>query len=119
MGETLSRLAGQPLKPTRRPRSTQAEMVAFRAALLEIVAEIEPCTVRQVFYQAIHRALVPKLESEYDRVQIALTDTQFAAPGMLYVALSRCRSLEGVRIVGTPRQFVGKCTVDKKIKGWL
>ena len=65
MGETFSRLATQ--RPRR--RSTQAEYRAFFDALVEIVAEITPCTVRQVYYQAVVRDLIEKTEAQYDRVQ--------------------------------------------------
>ncbi len=72
MGETANRLASQDEAPTRRRRSTPEEMRSFYDALVAIVGEIKPCTVRQVFYQAVVRGLVDKIESEYDRVQIAL-----------------------------------------------
>ncbi len=39
-------------------------------AVIDIVAEIEPATVRQVFYQAVVHGLVPKDEAkEYKLVQ--------------------------------------------------
>jgi len=41
-------------------------------ALAEIVEEIQPCTVRQVFYQATVRGLIEKSEAGYGKVQIAL-----------------------------------------------
>lgn len=43
-------------------------------ALLEICAEMQPMTVRQVFYQATVRGLVEKAETGYSRVQRALAD---------------------------------------------
>jgi hypothetical protein len=42
---------------------------ARRAALVEIVAEAAPCTVRQVFYQASVRGIIPKTEPGYTIVQ--------------------------------------------------
>jgi hypothetical protein len=47
----------------KRRRSTQAEVRARRDALLEIVAGVQPMTVRQVFYQATIRGLVEKAET--------------------------------------------------------
>jgi hypothetical protein len=41
--------------PVKSIRSTKAEVVARREALFEIVSEMQPMTVRQVFYQAIVR----------------------------------------------------------------
>ncbi|HVC41840.1 MAG TPA: hypothetical protein VND54_07685 [Candidatus Saccharimonadales bacterium] len=39
-----------------------------RLALLEIVESVSPCTVRQAFYQATVRDVVPKTEAGYDKV---------------------------------------------------
>ena len=46
-----------------RRRATKAEMEARAEALIDIVSEIEPCTVRQVFYQATVRGIVEKTEA--------------------------------------------------------
>jgi hypothetical protein len=48
----------------KRRRATKAEMEARYAALSAIVAEQKPMTVRQVFYQATVRGLIPKTERE-------------------------------------------------------
>jgi hypothetical protein len=56
--------------PIKRQRRSKAELEALDAALVEIVAKIEPATVRQVFYQAVVRGLVPKDEARgYKLVQ--------------------------------------------------
>jgi hypothetical protein len=60
-----------PIKPK---RATKAEMAARYDALLAIVFEFQPCTVRQVFYQATVRGIVEKTEQGYDKVQRALVD---------------------------------------------
>jgi hypothetical protein len=57
----------------KRARSTKAEVGARRQALLEIVEDGRPMTVRQVFYQATVRGLVEKAESGYGKVQTDLT----------------------------------------------
>ena len=54
-----------------------------------------------------------------DEVQISMASWMFGKPSMLYVALSRCRSLEGLRIVGNAKMFLGKCSVEPKIRGFL
>jgi hypothetical protein len=59
--------------PIKRSRSTKAEVVARREALLAIVDAGQPMTVRQVFYQATVRDLVEKAESGYTKVQTDLT----------------------------------------------
>ena len=44
----------------KRTRRTRGEIEALDAALVEIVEQFSPVTVRQVFYQAVNRGLVPK-----------------------------------------------------------
>jgi hypothetical protein len=53
-------------------RATRLEMEERLDALAAIVAEIQPCSVRQVFYQAVVRGVVGKTEAEYEKVQRAL-----------------------------------------------
>jgi hypothetical protein len=54
-----------------------------------------------------------------DRVQVAIGDWMFSKPGMLYVALSRCRSLEGLHIVGNEKMLLGRCGIDPKVRRFL
>ncbi len=58
--------------PIKRIRATKAEVDGRRAALYEIVAEMRPMTVRQVFYQATVRNIVEKSEAGYTKVQTDL-----------------------------------------------
>jgi hypothetical protein len=57
----------------KRSRSTKAEVEAWREALLEIIEQGQPMTVRQVFYQATVRGIVEKAETGYSKVQTDLT----------------------------------------------
>jgi hypothetical protein len=59
--------------PIKRSRSTKAEVEARREALLDIIDDGRPMTVRQVFYQATVRGLVEKADSGYAKVQTDLT----------------------------------------------
>lgn len=52
----------------KRSRRTKSEIEALDAALVGIVADFRPATVRQVFYQAVNRGLVPKSETTGYRV---------------------------------------------------
>ncbi len=52
----------------KRTRRTRNEIEALDTALCEIVEQFSPVTVRQVFYQAVNRALVPKSETKGYRV---------------------------------------------------
>jgi hypothetical protein len=55
-------------------RATKYQMAAFHEAMVRIVREISPCTVRQAYYQATVRGVVDKTEAGYDRVQRALVE---------------------------------------------
>ena len=57
----------------KRKRASADEMMERHAALINIVADIRPCIVRQVFYQATVRYGFEKTERGYDKVQAALT----------------------------------------------
>ena len=61
----MSAYGASPIKRTRRTRS---EIEALDAALVKIIAQFSPVTVRQVFYQAVNRGLVPKSETKGYRV---------------------------------------------------
>lgn len=61
-----------PASQIKRKRATRSDMEARRLALLNIVAEMRPMTVRQVFYQATVRGLVEKSEAGYSKVQTDL-----------------------------------------------
>src|SRR5262249_16573154 len=55
-------------------RANKDEMGERREALIAIVEEMQPITVRGVFYQAEVRGLVEKQESGYGKVQSLLVD---------------------------------------------
>lgn len=54
-----------------------------------------------------------------DRVQIDCRGGFFGQPGMAYVALSRCRTPAGVRIIGTPELFGKRVRVAPEVLRWL
>lgn len=58
--------------PIKRARSTKVEVEGRRAALYDIVAAMQPMTVRQVYYQATVRGIVDKTEAGYTKVQTDL-----------------------------------------------
>jgi hypothetical protein len=54
--------------PIKRTRRTQEELRELDNQLVEIVRRYRPVTVRQVFYQAVNRGIVPKEEARGYRV---------------------------------------------------
>ena len=54
-----------------------------------------------------------------DKVQIDLTQNFFSAPSMVYVALSRARTHQGLRIVGSPALLGSRCHTDPAVARWL
>jgi hypothetical protein len=61
-------VSGYGTSPIKRTRRTRSEIEALDTALCAIVEEFKPVTVRQVFYQAVNRGLVPKSETQGYRV---------------------------------------------------
>ena len=69
-GQKLARGVNRsrPIKPSgsgKRSRRTKADIESLKSDLWDIVAENKPCTVRQIFYQAVSRGIVAKAEAEY------------------------------------------------------
>ncbi len=58
-------------RPTKR-RRTKRDMHILRGHLYSIVQEQRPMTVRQVFYQAVTRGIIPKTEAAYKSVVVRL-----------------------------------------------
>lgn len=55
-----------------------------------------------------------------DRVQVNINTKFFKEGGMTYVALSRARSSDGLRIVaGSERTFINRCMTSPKVERWL
>lgn len=58
--------------PTNRARRTKAEIAALRAAIVDVIEDDPPMTVRQVFYQLVTRGVVEKTEEQYQGTVIRL-----------------------------------------------
>ena len=71
--------------------------------------------LRLAYASSVHKSQGLSL----DRCQIDIRDRFFAAPAMEYVALSRCRTLGGLRIVGQRERYVRNCTIDERVRPWL
>src|SRR5262249_21364953 len=81
----------------KRTRSTKAEVEARREALLDIIDDGKPMTVRQVFYQATVRGLVEKAGAE---PRLPLRPRRDRQPGEAH---GRDARLAGFSIFSLPR----------------
>ena len=81
----------------------------------EIKGSIEYIPLRLAWASTVHKIQGLSM----DHVQVAFADRFFASPAMLYVAFSRARSAEGLRLVGTPQLLRERCAVDPKVRPWL
>jgi len=81
----------------------------------QCVGSVAYMPLRLAWASTVHKAQGLSL----DQVQVDLRDRFFAHPHMLYVALSRARTPDGLRIVGTAKQFAARCVVDLKVRQWL
>lgn len=81
----------------------------------EIIGTITYMPLRAAYGCTVHKTQGLTL----DRVQVNIRDPFFRQPGMLFVALSRARTAEGLRIVGDPRGFVERCRIEPRVQPWL
>lgn len=81
----------------------------------EIVGTIDYMPLRAAYGCTVHKTQGLTL----DRVQVNIRDPFFQQPGMLFVALSRCRTAEGLRVIGNQRGFVERCRMELRVKLWL
>jgi ATP-dependent DNA helicase PIF1 len=92
----------------------EAEKIA-EGGRWEIAGWIQYMPLRVAYASTVHKSQGLSL----DRVQVNIRDGFFKSPGMLYVALSRARSAQGLRLVGSAAAFVERCTTDPRLKAWL
>lgn len=78
----------------------------------EIIAEIRYLPLRLAYASTVHKTQGLTL----DNVQVSISNPFFANPGSMYVALSRARDPKGLRLVGTPEQFLIRCQADPRVK---
>lgn len=76
-----------------------------------IVGEIYYFPLRIAYASTCHKSQGLTL----DRVQIDFINQFFGSPSMAYVALSRCKTAEGMRLVGSPRLLAERVNVSRKV----
>ena len=54
-----------------------------------------------------------------DKVQLDFRNHFFSSPNMLYVALSRARTIEGIRLIGKESLISKRCNIDPKVLDWF
>ena len=82
----------------------------------KVVGSVNYMPIRLAYASTIHKGQ----GLTFDNIQVDIRAKFYAeCPGMLYVALSRCRTKEGLRLIGGPRTFATNCKVNPKIKEFL
>jgi hypothetical protein len=81
------------------------------------VMDIELETVHQLSFNGICGSNSQGLS--LDAVQVDLRNNFMAQPSMTYVAVSRCRTAQGLRLVGTPELLEKRCTTDPQVLPFL
>jgi ATP-dependent DNA helicase PIF1 len=77
--------------------------------------QLEMWPLRLAYASTVHKSQGLSL----DKIQVDIRDGFFKQPAMLYTALSRCRTMEGLRVVGQRERYVSNCNIDERIRPWL
>lgn len=109
-----------PLEPGRRKELkalglTETHITERGKGKSEIVGTVTYMPLRAAYACTTHKSQGLTL----DRVQVNIRDPFFRHPGLLFVALSRCRTAEGLRIVGDQRGFIERCKIEPRVQPWL
>lgn len=104
-----------PLEVGRRKELTEVGEEAKIRDKSEIIGAVTYMPLRCAYASTVHKCQGLTL----DRVQVDLRDHFFGSAGMMFVALSRARTAEGLRIVGSEQTFCARCVVNEKVEGWL
>jgi hypothetical protein len=80
-----------------------------------VLGEVTYYPLRLAWASTIHKSQGLSLS----RVQIDMSKHFFGAAAMSYVSFSRCRTPEGLRLVGSPDLLVKRCNIDSKVLPWL
>ena len=111
----VTRTVTIPLEVGRRKRLKAEGLEDRIQGRKEIVGAVTYMPLRLAWATTVHKSQGLSL----DQVQVNINDGFFKTPGMLYVSLSRARSVEGLQLVGSPSVLVARCTIDERIRPWL
>jgi ATP-dependent exoDNAse (exonuclease V) alpha subunit len=80
------------------------------------------CTAAVSYYPIVlgYAATIHKTQGlQFDRLQIDIRNRQAGNPQMVYVALSRLKSPEGLVIVGSPDQLMRRCVTSPEVMSFI
>lgn len=80
-----------------------------------VLGQVEYFPLRLSYASTVHKSQSLTL----DKIQCDFRDHFFSHPAMLYTALSRCRTLEGLRLVGQKERFIQQCKTDPAVLPWI
>lgn len=80
-----------------------------------VVGEVTYMPIRLAWATSVYKSQGLTL----DKVQIVPSHKFFGSPNMMYVALSRCRTLEGLKVVGYPQDIIKRCNTVRKLERWF
>lgn len=80
-----------------------------------VLGEVEYMPLRLAYGSTVHKSQGLSL----DRVQISFSERFFGHPSMMYVSVSRARTLEGLRLVGNTQLMKLRCNIEEKIRRFL
>jgi len=80
-----------------------------------VTGQLEYYPLRLAYATTLHKAQGLTMDS----CQVDIRSWMMKQPAMIYTALSRCRTLAGLRLVGTAEMFVDRCKADPKVARWL
>jgi hypothetical protein len=98
-----------------RQRTKATGNKGVKVAREDVLGSITYTPVRVAYASTCHRSQGLSL----DNVQVMFHSHFWTQPSMLYVAMSRARTPEGLRLVGNVKQFEKRIVVDPKIRRWL
>lgn len=103
------------VEPVVRHNLVPTGALGVKKARYQVIGSISYMPLRLAYASTVHKIQGLSL----DHVQVAFADPFFGSPAMLYVAMSRARSAEGLRLVGTPQLLRERCAVDGRVRSWL
>ena len=80
-----------------------------------VLGELDYVPIRLAYASTVHKSQGLSLEN----VQIDYSNAFFGSPSMSYVALSRCRTPEGLTIVGSPKLLAARTNVLGEVLPWI